>query len=75
LAAGGEGLIFNYADSDGTQLAEVALLDADAKLWKFAVNLPPRFCYNGQPPVGIVLTQSAAKKVAEMILLNTIVSR
>ena len=71
----GEGLIFHFVDSDGTQLAEVALLDADAKFWKYSVTLPPRFHYNGAAPAGIVLTQTAAKKVAELILLNTIVSR
>jgi hypothetical protein len=71
----GDGLIFQFVDGDGEPLAEVALRDADAKLWKFEVILPERFQWNGSNAAGLVLSQSAAKKVCELILVNSIVSK
>lgn len=68
-----DGLIFEFVDEAGEKLAEVALRDADAKLWKFEVFVPEKYQIDGSHPVGVVYTCAAAKRVAEVILLNTIV--
>jgi hypothetical protein len=62
-------------NAEGEALAEVTLQNADAKRWKFLVRLPERFQYNGTNPAGLVLSQSAAKKIAELILVNSYVSK
>ena len=67
--------IYQFVDPDGETLAEVALKDSDAKLWKFEVMLPERYRLNGVNPGGIVATQAAARKVAELILMSTIMTR
>ena len=71
----GDGLMWQFVDEEAEPLAEVALKDGEAQLWKFQVNVPERYQWNGTKPAGIVCSQAAAKKVAEMILMNTIVRR
>ena len=69
------GMIYHYVDADGKTLAEVALKDGDAKLWKFEVMLPAKYRTDGRNPAAVVYSQLAAKRIAEMILLNTIVTK
>jgi hypothetical protein len=71
----GEGFSFDYVDADGQVLAQVALRDGDSKLWLFQVMLPQRFQLEGHHLGGVVFSQLGAKKVAETILLNTIVTK
>jgi len=71
----GEGLNFDFVNADGTALAKVALRDGNSKLWSFEVFLPQRFQINGTHPAGIVYSQAAARRVAETILLNSIVTK
>jgi hypothetical protein len=71
----GEGIAFDYLDADGNVLAQVALRDGDAKLWTFQIALPQRFRLEGRQVGGVVFSQIGAKKVAETILLNTIVTK
>ena len=71
----GDGLIFQFIDHEGETLAEVALVDSDGQLWKFEVVLPDRYKVNGTNPAGIVASQTSARKIAEFILLSTIVNR
>jgi hypothetical protein len=70
-----DGLAVEYIDSAGTRLAEVSLHNLDAKLWKFEVLVPDRYRLDGAAPAGLVFSAAAAKKVAETILLSTIVVR
>ncbi|HSZ56878.1 MAG TPA: hypothetical protein VK797_14515 [Tepidisphaeraceae bacterium] len=67
--------IYQFIDSEGETLAEVALKDSDGQLWKFEVMLPERYRLNGVNPGGIVATQTAARRISELILLSTIVTR
>lgn len=71
----GEGLIFHFVDIDGNCLAEIALKDSESQLWKFEVMLPDRHRVNEINPAGLVFAQTGARRVVEMILLNTIVTR
>ena len=71
----GDGLILHFQDDEGRTLAEVALKDGDAKLWKFEAIVPPKYQLDGRNPGGIVYSQLAAKRIAESILLNTIVTK
>jgi len=64
-----------FVDSDGVTLAEVALKDSDGQLWKVEVMLPDRNKVNGINPAAIVATQASARRIAEFILLSTIVTR
>lgn len=71
----GEGIAFDYVDGDGSVLAQVALRDGEAKLWTFQIKLPQRFQLEGCQVGGVVFSQIGAKRVAETILLNTIVTK
>ena len=71
----GEGLIYHFVDDSGHVLAEIALREADAKLWKFEVNVPERYRWQGAKPAGVVFSMPAARRIAEMILLSTIVTK
>ena len=71
----GEGMSFAFTHEDGSILAEAALVDFEAKLWKYEVTLPEKFQWEEKNPVGLVYTAPAAKRVAETILLNTILVR
>lgn len=70
-----DGMIYHFMDSDGTVLAEVALKDSDGQLWKVEVMLPDRNKVNGINPAAIVATQASARRIAEYLLLSTIVTR
>jgi hypothetical protein len=70
-----DGLSFEFVDGAGQRLAEVSLRNLDAKLWKFEVFVPERYRLDGSTSTGVVFTAAAAKRVAEMILLGTIVVR
>jgi len=70
-----DGMRFDFVDKAGTKLAEAALVDFEAKLWKFEAFLPEKFHLDGRNPAGVVFSAPAAKRVAETILLNTIVMR
>jgi hypothetical protein len=71
----GDGLIYQFQDSDAVTLAEVALKNSDSQLWKVEVMLPDRNKVNGINPAAIVATQASARRIAEYILLSTIVTR
>jgi hypothetical protein len=71
----GEGFSYDYVDADGNVLAQVALRDGDAKLWIFRIMVPERYQLEGCRVGGVVFGQMGAKKVAETILLNTIVTK
>jgi hypothetical protein len=72
----GDGLMFQFTDSDGNVLSQITLMNSDGQLWKFEVMLPDRYKANGGAnPAAIVTTQSSARRIAEMILLSTIVTR
>ena len=70
-----DGLIFHFVDDEGEPIAEVGLKDSESQLWRFEVMLPERYRWNSTNPAGLVCTQPAARRIAEMILLNTIVTR
>jgi len=70
-----DGLMFQFTDSDGDVLARITLMNSDGQLWKFEVMLSDRYKVNGTNPAAIVTTQSSARRIAEMILLSTIVTR
>ena len=70
-----DGLVYQFTESDGTVLAEVALMDSESNLWKFQVNLPERNRVQGLVPAAIVATQPAARRIAEAILLATVATR
>jgi hypothetical protein len=57
------------------KLAEIALVDAETKTWRFETFLPERFQLDGKNSLGVVYSSAAAKKVAELILLNTVLTR
>lgn len=71
----GDGLSFEFHDVDGETLARIGLRDGDAKLWMFEVMLPPRYQLEECRVGGVVFSQVGARRVAETILLNTIVTR
>lgn len=70
-----EGSSFEFVNDAGERLAEVALRDFNAKLWKFEVFVPERYRLDGAIPAGLVFSAATAKRVAEVILLGTIVVR
>lgn len=70
-----DGLIFHFVDAEGETLAEIGLKDGESKLWKFQVMLPDRYKVDGGSLAGLVYSQTNARKIAELILLSTIVTR
>ena len=70
-----DGAFWGFRDDAGESVAEVALQDPDGKMWRFMVNVPERYCFNGAPPAGLVHSAAAAKKVCELILSYTILTR
>lgn len=71
----GDGFLLQFVDRSGETLAEVSLVNFEAKLWKFEAFLPEKFQLEGKNPSGVVYSSAAAKKIAEMVLLNTILVR
>ena len=68
-------LAWVFRDDSGESVAEVALHNAESKMWRFVVNVPERYCFNGAQPAGLVHSAAAAKKVCELILSYTILTR
>ena len=56
-------------------MADVAVHDPDLKLWKWEVRVPARYQYNGVQPCGLIVGVLAAKRVCELILLNTFITK
>ena len=71
----GEGFMQEFQDRAGEKLAEVTSIDLEAKLWKFETFLPEKYHLDGRNPAGVVYSVAAAKRVAELILVNTILLR
>ena len=71
----GDGTVFHFQDESGESVADVAVHDPDLKLWKWEVRVPPRYQYQGVRPCGIVVGALPAKRVCELILTNTFVTR
>ena len=71
----GDGFLLEYVDRAGEKLAEVTMVDFEHKLWKFEAFLPEKYQFEGRNPIGVVYSSAAAKKVAEIILLNTILTK
>ena len=69
------GSLWLFRDEAGEHVAEVALQDPDSKMWRFVVHVPERYCFNGAIPGGLVHSAAAAKKVCELILSYTILTR
>jgi hypothetical protein len=70
-----EGTAFQFQDQDGESVADVAVHDPDLKLWKWIVHVPARYRYRDVEPCGVVVGHAAAKRVCELILLNTFVTK
>lgn len=71
----GDGLNFEFTDREGAILAKIAMVDYESKLWRFEVMVPEKYRVENRAPMGIVYSASAAKRVAELILCNTILIR
>ena len=71
----GDGTIFQFQDDSGESVADVAIHDPDLKLWKWEVHVPPRYQFNGVQPCGLLVGVLPAKRVCELILSNTFVTR
>ena len=70
-----DGAAWYFRDETGEHVAEVVLYNADSKMWRFLVNVPERYRFDGSPPAGLVHNAAAAKKVCELILSYTILTR
>src|SRR3954463_6427523 len=42
-----DGTAWFFRDESGEHVAEVVLNDPDSKMWRFLVNVPPRYRFNG----------------------------
>ena len=71
----GDGTIFQFQDDSGESAADVAIHDPDLKLWKWEVHVPPRYQFKGVQPCGLLVGVLPAKRVCELILSNTFVTR
>ena len=71
----GEGTIFQFVDSSGESIADVAIQDPDLKLWKWECHVPRRYQYQGVKPCGLVVGAVPAKRVCELILSSTFITR
>jgi hypothetical protein len=71
----GEGTVFHFQDETGESVADVAIHDPDLKLWKWEVRVPQRYQFMGVKPCGLVVGVLAAKRVCELILSSTFITR
>jgi len=71
----GNGTIFHFQDESGESVADVAVHDPDLKLWKWEVRVPARYQYQGVRPCGVGVGALPARRVCELILTNTFVTR
>ena len=70
-----EGMAFQFQDETGESVADVAIHDLDLKLWKWEVHVPDRYKLREVEPCGVVVGHLPAKRVCELILCNTFVTR
>ena len=71
----GEGTIFQFQDESGESVADVAIHDPDLKLWKWEVRVPQRYQYRDVQPCGLIVGALPAKRVCELILCNTFITK
>ena len=71
----GDGTIFQFQDESGESVADVAVHDPDLKLWKWEVRLPARYRFKDVQPCGLIVGVLPAKRVCELILTNTFITR
>ena len=71
----GEGTVFQFQDEAGESVADVAIHDSDLKLWKWEVHVPARYQFRDVPPCGLIVGSLPAKRVCELILCNTFITR
>ena len=71
----GEGTAFQFQDDSGESYADVAIHDPDLKLWKWEVRVPPRYQFKDVQPCGLVVGVLPAKRVCELILCNTFITK
>ena len=71
----GDGTIFQFVDESGESVADVAIHDLDLKLWKWEVHVPTRYQFRGVQPCGLVVGAVPAKRVCELILSSTFITR
>ena len=71
----GDGTIFQFVDESGESVADVAIHDVDLKLWKWEVHVPERYRFRGVHPCGLVVGAIPAKRVCELILVNTFITK
>lgn len=71
----GDGSIFHFVDETGESVADVAIHDPDLKLWKWEVHVPTRYQFKGVQPCGLIVGPMPAKRVCELILINTFITR
>jgi hypothetical protein len=72
---GGDGTVFQFQDESGESVADVAVHEPDLRLWKWEVHVPQRYQFKGVQPCGVVVGVLSAKRVCELILSNTFVTR
>ena len=71
----GHGTIFQFQDETGESVADVAVHDPDLKLWKWEVRVPARYQYRDVQPCGLIVGALPAKRVCELILCNTFITK
>ena len=71
----GEGTIFQFQDESGESVADVAIHDPDLKLWSWEVRVPQRYQYRDVQPCGLIVGALPAKRVCELILCNTFITK
>jgi hypothetical protein len=45
------------------------------KLWKWEVRVPPRYQFRDVQPCGLIVGAVPAKRVCELILINTFITK
>ena len=71
----GDGTVFQFQDQSGESVADVAIHDLDLKLWKWEVHVPQRYRFMDVHPCGLIVGALPAKRVCELILCNTFVTK
>jgi hypothetical protein len=71
----GDGTIFQFQDESGESFADVAIHDTELKLWKWEVRVPPRYQFRDVQPCGLIVGAVPAKRVCELILINTFITK
>lgn len=71
----GEGTVFQFQDESGESVADVAIHDPDMKLWRWEVRVPQRYQFRNVQPCGLIVGALPAKRVCELILINTFITK